>query len=316
MSINVGIIGAGEIAEKAHIPAYISHPDCNILAICGKNNHSKRADILSEKYNIKKEEDYKKLLNREDIELVSICTPTYTHKEIIEYAISRDKHILCEKPLATSLKDTLSILNKIKSYKNKFMVMFNNRYRDENLWLKRELDSEKVGKIEMIDIEWLRSKREIDKSWLFTKKKAGGGVLIDLGVHLIDLLLFLVGKKESYKVSTFSKRINSYENSDVEDLVISTIILDNIYITLKTGWSLKLNAPAKVNLKIYGDNGELSNSDYNGSSSNPYNKLIYDFIDVIKENRAVDLNIYKDTITLVNASYESIKKCKIVSGFF
>lgn len=316
MRFNIGIIGAGEIAEKVHIPSFSSHPDCKIIAICSKNAIS--ANTLAKKYNIPfVEKSYKSLLERNDIDTISICTPTNTHKDIIEYAIMNNKNILCEKPLCTTYKDTVYILKKIKKYEKNFMVMFNNRYREENQWLKEQIEKEVIGKIEFIDIEWLRNKREINKDWLFRKEESGGGVLIDLGIHLIDLLLYLVKNRKKFKVFALSKFLNPYKESNVEDLVVSIVQLDDIFISFKTCWSLAINTPSKVNIKIYGDKGEISNLDYNKKTIlNPYKLLIDDFINSIKEKRRIDLSLYRDAMQLVDAMYDSIKKNKIISDTF
>ncbi|MBN2545003.1 MAG: Gfo/Idh/MocA family oxidoreductase [Spirochaetes bacterium] len=314
--LKIGIIGAGDIANKGHITQYKSNENCEVVTICSQ--HKTSAIASAEKFGIPiVDDDYFTLLKRVDIDAVSICTPTYTHADIIENAVLQNKHILCEKPVAMNSHETKKIIKTMEGYKKKFMVMFNNRYRDENIWIKKRIEEGAVGDIKLIDIQWLRTKRLMNKQWLFKKDKSGGGVLRDLGVHLIDLVLWLIKDRKNFHVDGHSLRVNPYENSDVEDLVSAMIVIDDkIIINLKTGWTLKLNSPVKVNLNVYGDRGEISNSDYKGEQSDAYKKLIDDFIVTIMENREVDHKIYLDAMLLVDSIYESCETGKTVRGKF
>jgi len=314
--IKVGIIGAGDIANKGHIPQFKSNESCEIVSICSA--HKQNAIASAQKHGIPAvDDDYLTLLKRPDIDAVTICTPTYTHADIIENAVSQNKHMLCEKPVTMDYHEAKKIMKTVENTRKKFMVMFNNRYRDENIWIKKRIEEGAVGEIKLIDIQWLRSKREMNKEWLFKQAKAGGGVLRDLGIHLIDLVLWLIKERKNFNVNGFSLKFNPYENSDVEDLVSAMIVIDDkLIINLKTGWTLKLNTPAKVSLNVYGDKGEISNSDYSGEQSDPYKKLIDDFVITIIENRDIDHKIYLDAMLLVDSIYESCETGKSIRGKF
>lgn len=314
--VRIGIIGAGDIANRGHIPNYLENEDCHVISLCSRNKQN--AIALANKYNIPEVDDnYSALLKRNDIDAISICTPPYTHKEIIDQAVANNKHILVEKPIALNYEETKWILSRVENYSKKFMVTYNNRYREENLWLKNKIEVGELGNLELIDGEWLRTKREISKDWLFKKDLAAGGVLADLGVHLIDLVLSFIKKRKKFSVNGYSKRINSYDQSDVEDLVVVMLEIDDkIIINLKMGWTLKLKTPVKVNIKFYGDRGEVSNSDYSGETSDGYKKLITDFIEIIQKDSTINHKIYADTMKLVDAIYESCKNKKSVNGIF
>lgn len=315
-TVKVGIIGAGDIADRGHIPNFLNNKNCQIISICSKNK--KNARLLSEKYRIPDvDDDFESLLKRSDIDAVSICTPTYTHKEIINSAMKNNKHILVEKPLALNLKETKWILEKAKNYQKKFMVTFNNKYREENAWVKDRIEHGDIGDLCLIDVEWLRTRREINKSWLFRKNLAGGGVLADLGVHLLDFILTLVKNREKYTVYGCCKKMRSYDSSDVEDLVAALLTIDDkIVITFKVGWTLSLKVPARVVLKFYGEKGEVSNLDYKEKTSDGYKHLIDDFINTIIHDHKIDHKIYLDTMVLMDAIYKSYEKNIIVSGRF
>lgn len=314
--IRIGIIGAGDIASRGHIPHYIENTSCEIISICSV--YKKSALTLASKFKIPSVDDnYIALLNRKDIDAVSICTPTCTHKEIISLAVKNKKHILVEKPIALNYQETKWIISRLENYPKKFMVMFNNRYRKENLWLKNMIEENAIGDILLIDMEWFRSKREINKEWLFKKERSGGGVFIDFGTHLIDLALCFIKVRKKFLACGYSRRVNSYDKSDVEDIAVASVIIDDrIIINLRTGWTLKLKTPSKVNINIYGTKGEISNSDYSGETQDVYKSLINDFIRIIIKNIKIDHKIYLDTMKIVSAVYESFENKKTIRGLF
>ena len=314
--VGIGIIGAGDIADRGHIPSYNNNKNCRIVSICSRNKQN--VLFLSKKYNIPNvDDDYKSLLKRPDIDAVSICTPPYTHKEIIHQAILNDKHILVEKPMALNIKETEWILRKVSNYSKKFMVSFNNRYREENLWVKEKIKNGEIGTLQLADLEWLRTKREINKRWLFRKNLAGGGVFSDLGVHLLDFVLGVIQNQKRFSVYSCSRKVRPYESSDVEDLVVAIITInDEIVINLRVGWTLALEVPARVALRFYGDTGEISNLNYNGKTTDGYQYQIDNFINTINNNYEIDHKIYLDTMRLMNSVYNSCKNNCVVNGRF
>jgi len=314
--VGVGIIGAGDIVDRGHIPNFKNNKKCRIISICSKNK--KNAQRLQKEYKIPFFDDnYKSLLKREDIDAVSICTPPYTHKEIINESILNNKHILVEKPIAVNLNETKWIINKVEKYSKTFMVSFNNRYREENIWMNKQINSGYIGDIQLADLEWLRTKRDIEKKWLFKKKLAGGGVFADFGVHLLDFVLGHIPDRKTYSVYSYCKDVNPYKSSDVEDMVISIITINNkLIINIKVCWTLSLNVPARVVLKFYGDKGEISNLEYRGKKSDGYKTQVESFIHTIVNKNKVNHKRYLETMILMDAIYKSCKNNAVIKGNF
>lgn len=270
--ISIGIIGCGWIVENAHIPAFSRLAEVNLSGIFDINYD--RAKKIAEKFSIKKVyKDLSGLLDS-NIDAVVIASPNFTHADYILSAIDKDKHVLCEKPFVLFPHDLnkIAVLNKLR---NKIVLGgFVNRFRKDTKLLKSIIDSGQIGEINSIKAGWLRnSGMPSPGSWFTCKKYSGGGVLIDLGPHIIDLCLAACGNLniKSCKLSAWKK----YENKgvrraswhyssevaslfpDVEDNALAQIITkEGIGITLMLSWNSFLKRDATF-IRIKGTKGTL-----------------------------------------------------------
>lgn len=199
--VRVGIIGCGGIATGKHIPELLKVADCKITAICDidKNalERTKAGLGLDEKHCF---EDYKKLIECDDVDAVEICTPNYLHVPMAEYAVTHGKAINVEKPLAISADDTKNLEKLLCENGTPNMMCFSYRFFPAVRYAKHILDRGLIGKVVSVNVEYLKSSafwegRRLD--WRFVKEYAGTGVLGDLGVHLIDMAQLLVGDVKS-----------------------------------------------------------------------------------------------------------------------
>lgn len=192
--IGIGIIGFGGIATAAHAPGYRRIPDqCEILAV---------ADILpercavakSEKWNIPQAfEDYHKLLAMPEIDAVSVCTPNYVHLQPTLDAFAAGKHVLCEKPMAMNADEGKQMVAAAKAAGRKLQIGFNMRFGAGPQSLKRAMDAGVLGDVYHARARAMR-RRGVPSWGVFTQKdKQGGGPLIDIGVHITDMTLWLMG---------------------------------------------------------------------------------------------------------------------------
>ena len=182
--MKVGIIGCGAIARKAHIPAYRSS-GVDIIAVADTNE--RRARSCARKFKVKNwYTDYTALLN-EDPDLVSICTPPSTHREIAVNAAKAGASVLVEKPMTTSLEDADRMLDTCRNSGVKLCVVQNYRFFPCVLEAKKRLEDGRIGDIvslHAIEHDFLD---EMDTSWRYEK----WGILEDLGPHVIDIINFL-----------------------------------------------------------------------------------------------------------------------------
>ena len=206
--IGIGIIGFGGIATGAHAPGYRRISDqCEILAV---------ADILpercavatGEKWNIPLAfEDYKKLLEIDEIDAVSVCTPNYVHMQPTLDALAAGKHVLCEKPMAINADEAKRMLEGAKNAGKKLQIGYNMRFSAGAQGLKRAMDAGVLGEVYHAQARAMRRRGVPGWGVFIDKEKQGGGPLIDIGVHITDMTLWLMGHPKPVAASgkTFTK---------------------------------------------------------------------------------------------------------------
>lgn len=224
--IKVAIIGAGAIAD-AHINAYLKFPErCEIVAI--SDIYSEKAKEKAKNYNLEISiyEDYKELLDNPDIDLVSICTPPYTHAPLAVDLLNHDKHVLVEKPMASSLKETDEMIHAAEKNNKILSVVAQNRFRTPMMKLKSTLETKLMGEIvhTQVDSYWWRGHSYYDLWWRGTWEKEGGGPTLNHAVHHIDALQWMIGMPiEVQAIMTNT----SHDNAEVEDLSIAILRYKN-----------------------------------------------------------------------------------------
>jgi UDP-N-acetyl-2-amino-2-deoxyglucuronate dehydrogenase len=224
--LKVAIIGAGAIS-KAHIEAYLQFPErCTIVAISDiyEDKAQERIDQfqLNEARAVK---DYKELL-QEDIDLVSICTPPYTHASLTVEFLEAGSHVMVEKPMASSLEEC-DMMNAAAKHTGKLLsVVAQNRFKTPMMKMKSVLESGLMGKVVHVQVDsfWWRGHCYYDLWWRGTWEKEGGGPTLNHAVHHIDALLWMMGSPT--EVQAFMSNV-SHDNAEVEDLSIGMLRFAN-----------------------------------------------------------------------------------------
>lgn len=218
--VGYGIIGCGVIAPW-HARAVRNVPDAELIAVC---------DIIPEKAEKIKEEfgaqyaytDYKDLLSRDDIDIVSICVPSGLHAAVGIEAARAGKHILSEKPLDITLENIDNLVSACRENNVKLACIF--QRRTSKLWqlVKRTVDEGKIGKMVLASayLKYFRSQEYYDSAgWRGTWKLDGGGALMNQGVHMIDLLRWIMGPVDTL----FSFADHLARRIEVEDTCVASI---------------------------------------------------------------------------------------------
>lgn len=220
--LNIAVIGTGNISA-AHIGGYLELKDrCKITAL---------VDIYPEKAEKKKAEygldaevysSHRDILDREDIDLVSICTPPYCHAEIAIDFLDAGKNVIVEKPMAPSLEECDAMIAAAEKSGKVFSVIAQNRFRDPIMNLKKTLDSGMIGKVlhAQVDSFWWRGHCYYDLWWRGTWEKEGGGCTLNHAVHHIDMLGWMMGLPSS--VSAMMSNA-AHDNSEVEDISVAAM---------------------------------------------------------------------------------------------
>ena len=204
--IKVGIIGCGTIA-KHHIEAYEESGKAEVVALA--DVVPEQVEALAKTYDIGKTyTDYRKMLRDNSFSAVSVCAPNFLHCDATIRAMEAGKHVLCEKPMALNLPHAQRMYSAAKKTKKVLMIAMCYRFGAEGRLLKSIIDSGKLGGIYHSHVSLLR-RRGIPGlgGWFTTKSRAGGGPLIDIGVHALDLTIWLMGNPEPVTVSaaTYTK---------------------------------------------------------------------------------------------------------------
>nr|WP_007127638.1 Gfo/Idh/MocA family oxidoreductase [Paenibacillus lactis]EHB68336.1 oxidoreductase domain protein [Paenibacillus lactis 154]MCM3497568.1 Gfo/Idh/MocA family oxidoreductase [Paenibacillus lactis]GIO91231.1 oxidoreductase [Paenibacillus lactis] len=268
-SINVGVIGTGSISAM-HLQSYQKHANANLLAVCDLNEE--RARLAAEKYGATKVfTDYRELLADPEIDAVSICTWNNTHAEISIAALNAGKHVLVEKPLCRTVEEALRVQEAVKSSGKLLQVGFVRRY-DPNAQMLREFaDKGEFGEIYFAKASSIRRLGN-PGGWFSDIERSGGGPLIDIGVHVIDLCWYMMGRPKPVAVSANTYRklgnrsnvrnLSFYKAADYDAEKNTVEDMANAMIRFENGASLLVDVSftlhAKDNqqsVKLYGDKG-------------------------------------------------------------
>lgn len=189
--MKIGIIGCGLIGRKR--AQSICQPN-ELIMVCDTNLES-AAGLSRDFGNIEYTDDYQKLIEKKDIELVIVAVPNFLAARIVLSAVSNGKHVIVEKPGAIASSELLPIMEAIKDTDIKVKVGFNHRYHPAMLKAKELLTREEVGEIMFIRARYGHGGRVgYDKEWRADPRISGGGETIDQGVHLIDLSRWYMGE--------------------------------------------------------------------------------------------------------------------------
>lgn len=198
--LGIGIIGSGGIAQGAHMPGYAALPDCEILAVADVSEAARNS--AAEKFNVPhKFKDWRDLLKIEEIDAVSICTPNALHFQPTIDALNAGKHVLVEKPMAVSVAEAKKMVQTARKLGLKLMVGQTARFNPQARAMKQFVESGAIGEVYYARAMALR-RRGIPGWGAFTSKKLSvGGPIFDIGVHILDLTLWLMGFPEPKTVS-------------------------------------------------------------------------------------------------------------------
>jgi predicted dehydrogenase len=235
--VRVGIIGAGNIAQIAHIPSFKKARNCELIALADPNET--KLKHLGERYGIPHlYTDYHQLISSKDVDAAVICTPTHMHAPLALEAFENGKHVFSEKPLAMDAAKAEELVLAAKKVGKTLMVGLNYRFRPDAQLLKRLIDEGEIGDVYYIKAGWLqRMTHAAMDSWKYRKKSAGGGAILNLAVHMIELILWLVDKKNVVAVDSLV-----YKRSEEEEVEDSAFILlkfnDGSSATAEVSWTL------------------------------------------------------------------------------
>lgn len=250
--LKAGIIGCGGIANNKHMPSIAKVGEIEMVAFC--DIIVERAKTAAGKFgtnDAKVFADYKELL-AENLDVVYVCTPNRSHSEISVAALHSGKHVLCEKPMAINYREAQAMVNAAKESGKLLTIGYQNRYRPDSLYLKQECAENALGDIYYAKAKAIRRRAVPTWGVFLNEYEQGGGPLIDIGTHALDLTLWMMDNyKPKYAVGTSYHKLNkdtdqgnafgSWKPDEftVEDSAFGFIVMENgATITLEASWAL------------------------------------------------------------------------------
>ena len=329
MAVKWGIIGSGLISERNMIPAMLKAKGTQLVAIMDVDQD--RAKRVAKTFSIPKY--YTKeidLLKDEDIEAVYIATPSFLHARQVIEAANYKKHVLCEKPMALTIAEGEEMIKVCRQNKVKFAMGFMMKFHPHHLKAKQLIEAKAIGEIVKARAQWNFWYPPKDGLWRQDPRLGGGGCLMDVGIHCVDLLRFLVGDVDEVLALT-GNTIFQYPVEDFSCLLLRFAggahgIVDNCFsIDSK-------NSPNGI--EIYGTKGAITTNKtiscfiggtmttiidgeetkYSESQIDTYQEEIEEFARCIvreQEAQAVDESGRK-ALEVVLAGYESTRTKKAV----
>jgi len=258
--VRVGIIGCGGIANGKHMPALAKLANVEMVAFC--DLVLERAEKAAAQFgtaDAKVYEDYRELLARTDIEVIHVLTPNNAHAPITVEALESGKHVMCEKPMAKTAAEARTMVEAAKRTGKKLCIGYQNRYRPDSLYLKGLCEAGELGDIYFGRAMALRRRAVPTWGVFLDQEKQGGGPLIDIGTHALDLTLWMMNNYEPAVVmgSTFHKlgqregAANAWGPWDPKQFTVEDSAFG--YITFKNGATVVLESSWALNTLWYGE---------------------------------------------------------------
>jgi len=274
-NIKVGIIGSGFIAEH-HCYSYNQNPNVEIIGI--SSLLEKEAIELMKKYDIpgKPFKDYKDLLKQE-CDAISICLPNFLHESVTIDVLNSGSHALVEKPLARTIVECERMLDAEKSTNRKIFYCENNMYAPTFVKVKEIIDEGGLGRIYMG-----RGKEHHSgphSKWFYKKDKAGGGALVDLGIHDIACLVWYLGcdvKEVFCQIKTIVPDRGKFGKCEVEDNAVGILYFENdAQVIIEESWT----APSGYDMRfeLYGTEGQIKAAPTNSNLISVYSEKGYGY---------------------------------------
>ncbi len=251
--VKIGIIGCGGIANGKHMPSLKKVKDCQMVAFC--DIVKEKAEKAAREYgtpDAKVYTDYKELLKDESIEVVHVLTPNRAHSFITVDALEAGKHVMCEKPMAINSEEAKKMIDAANRTGKLLTIGYQNRFRPDSLYLKDEAEAGTFGDIYYAKATAIRRRAVPTWGVFLNEYEQGGGPLIDIGTHALDLTLWTMNNyAPKYCVGTTFHKLNKDtdqgnawgkwdpEKFTVEDSAFGFIVMENgATIVLESSWAL------------------------------------------------------------------------------
>lgn len=258
--LKVGVVGCGGVAQIIHLPILKKMADVDIVAV--SDIDIRKATIIANRFKVPNIfDDIEEMFRRCELDAAFILTPNNMHLPMSLIALKRGAHLFIEKPAARSASEAQQIAAAARKHRRHVMVGMHTRFRRDMWAMKTVIDRKVLGDIFFLKSEWLQAKfQAIKQPWLLSKSIAGGGVLLDLGIQMIDTSWWLANKPQIESVKAHTQQINT--GLEVEDFLSCYLKFSgNIKMDFLMSWNFPI-ASDRFHGEIYGSNGSINLNPY------------------------------------------------------
>lgn len=293
--LNVAIIGCGGIANGKHLPSLEKIKEVALVAFCDLDKE--KAIKAAQAYGTEDAtvyEDYEKLLQDKTIDVVHVLTPNISHAEISIAAMEAGKHVMCEKPMAKTSEEAKQMVEAADRTGKKLTIGYNNRFRPDSQYLHKVATRGDLGEVYFAKAHAIRRRAVPTWGVFLDEEKQGGGPLIDIGTHALDLTLWMMNnyKPKSvmgniyHKLGKKKDAANAWgpwdpENFKVEDAAFGFITMENgATITLESSWALNTLDVDEAKCSLSGTEGGADMKDGLRMNGEDFGKLYTNHVEL------------------------------------
>jgi predicted dehydrogenase len=250
-SLCFGLIGCGRVAPR-HAQSLAELPGARLVAVADLK--ASRADRFAAEYHAEPYTEYRRLLERPDLDVVNICTPSGLHAQMAIEALQAGKHVIVEKPIALSLADTDRMIATAGAVGRKLCVVLQNRYNPPMQDLRRVVDSGRLGRLLLgnATVRWYRPQEYYEDEWHGTWAM-DGGALMNQSIHHIDALQWLMGAPES----VFAYTATLAHRMEAEDVGVAVIRFRGGVLGVVEGSTVTYPENLEGSIAIFAERGSL-----------------------------------------------------------
>lgn len=321
--IKVGIIGAGYMARK-HLRAYKKMREVEVVGVVGKTERNR--DYFIKECNVRNfYKNHLDLLSEGSVDAVSVVTPTFTHSKIVIDCFRAGCHVLCEKPISVNLTDAYEMIMAGEKAKKLFMMGFTMRFYKEFQRMKRLIDDGEIGDVRNA---WFRKSSRLPKGEWYLDPEKSGGVIFEMGIHLIDWIRWIVGSR--IEIVSAVMQDNVYNLGKEDNFWVLMEFENNAIGAVGSSYSYSINP---VDIGVIGttksvsvEGGRIIQEDYRDSkpwlfnfykkilpflpiADNPFDKEISHFIDCIRDNTTPSVSA-RDGFHSLIVAFAALKSAK------
>lgn len=251
-TLKAALVGVGVAGQVSHIPAWKKLEGVELVALCDRD--LEKAQRVAQRFGVPTATtDFDAVLADDEIDIVDVCTPNYLHAPLAIAALESGKHVLVERPIARNASEAEKMVKAADKADRVLACALAHRYREDTRILKKFVDRGELGDVFYAKSGWLRQRTDWrTEEWRQQKQVSGGGVLLDLGVQMLDLTLHILGQPKVESVSASAHRAGKAE---VEDSLVALVRLaGGCVLNLEVTWGLLMEKDfAYVNL--FGQSG-------------------------------------------------------------